>query len=284
MNRGRTTRSGREHGEHGAHAVALVAVAAVALGAACVTAPSRPTLLDLPPGAPLTAPLSLEDADPDEGVVDVRLVEVRPALIELPPGAALVVRIPRDEATTPRTFVLDDDSQSSVTASSDADSVWLLAPQGSRALGIRASDAPTRLEALVVARSGAEATERVLFLDDTTDGIERLHGLGNVVRVNGQRRPTLTVGRGAKERWHFANTSAARTFVLVLPGHLFAVVDGQAIGEIVLAPGAVASADVELGNEADAFDLVTLDAAGDVSGEAWPLIHVVTKAPIKEDS
>lgn len=256
-------------------------VTAAILSISCATAASRPTLLELPPGPPLKETTPLADGDPDERVVDVR-IEGSPAVISLRPADALVVRVPPTPA--PRALTFDNDVAGSVTTSSQAESTWLLAPQRARAYAIRATAEPARIEALVVVQAG-DRRERILFLDDATDGIERRDGLGNVVLVNGQRRPTLAVARGAKERWHFANTSVARTFVLVLPGHVFSVVDGQPAGEIVLAPGAIASADVELGGEAaPSFDLVTLDGAMDASGEAWPLIHVVTTAPIKEDS
>lgn len=244
----------------------------------CVTVPSRPALLDLPVGPALVALSSLVDVDPDPSVVDVRLEGRRPAVIAVGPAQALVLRIP---AAPARTLVIDDASESSVTTSPQEESVWLLALQPSRAYAIRAKEQPARLDALVVVQDELRQ-ERVLLLDDVADGIERKEGLGNVVTVNGQRRPTLAVARGAKERWHFANTAVARTFVLVLPGHVFAGVDG-AVAEVVLAPGACASVDVELGNEsAAAFDLVTLD--GDLaSGEAWPLIHVLTTA-VREKS
>lgn len=261
-----------------AHAALLTAAV---LSVSCATAASRPTLLDLPPGPPLTETSPLVDGDPDERVVDVR-IEATPAVISLLPADALVVRVP--PAPTPRTLTLDGDVADSVTTSTHAESTWLLAPQRARAYAIRATAEPTRIEALVVVQAG-DRRERILLLDDTTDGVKRQDGLGNVVLVNGQRRPTLAVARGAKERWHFANTSVARTFVLALPGHVFSVVDGEPAGEMTLGPGAIASVDVELGSDAAAsFDLVTLDGAVGASGEAWPLIHVVTTAPLKEDS
>lgn len=241
----------------------------------CVTTHSRPTLLDLPAGPPLVEPVALVDDDPDASVVDVRLAGPQ-QVIMLGAADALVIRIP--PTSSPQTLVVDE-LQASITTSPAAESVWLLGPQRSGVYAIRRGGELGRLDAVVVVQA-RERRERVLLLNDTTAGIERIEGLGNVVTVNGQRRPTLSVVPGAKERWHFANTSVARSFVLILPGHVFAVVGGSAVGEIALVPGAVVSADVELGNEAiAAFDLVTLDGSP-VSGEAWPLIHVVTNAAV----
>ena len=66
---------------------------------------------------------------------------------------------------------------------------------------------------------------------------------GEVLLVNGQVMPTLTIRSGEVQRWRIVNASAARVFRLALPGHTFLHVgtDGGlferpvAVSEIVLA-------------------------------------------------
>jgi len=82
----------------------------------------------------------------------------------------------------------------------------------------------------------ASLPERVLILSDNrfmADGsidfgdamqgrIDRENGReGNVLFVNGQVMPTLTIRSGEVQRWRVINASAARVFRLAIPGHTF---------------------------------------------------------------
>lgn len=265
----------------GVLACALLVNAAVASGCATM-GPSRPAIADVPPGAPLVDPPRLVDTDADERTVDVRLNAPAPAVVEANAGDAVVVRVPPGTLR----FTVDDAKRSTIESAPSEESVLLLDVPQPRAYVVRTATEPARVAAVIVAKSAEPShKERVLFLDDDVEGIERQGGLGNVLRVNGQRRPTLTTSTGTRERWHLVNTSQARSFTVLLPGHVFVSLDGKHMGEVELPPGAVATVDVELGTaELIAFDLVTLDGERDLA-EAFPLVHVVvTSSNSKEGS
>jgi bilirubin oxidase len=64
---------------------------------------------------------------------------------------------------------------------------------------------------------------------------------GNVLFVNGQVAPTITIGRGAVQRWRIVNASAARVYRLALPGRSLIKVgtDGGLFGAPVEVPEVV---------------------------------------------
>ena len=77
-------------------------------------------------------------------------------------------------------------------------------------------------------------------------GIDAENGReGNVLFVNGQVMPTLTLRSGEVQRWRVINASAARVFRLALPGHTFIHVGSDGglferpveVAEILLANG-----------------------------------------------
>lgn len=99
--------------------------------------------------------------------------------------------------------------------------------------------------------------DRIFILDDVklesdgrlAEGADlldvRFGRRGNVVVVNGRRRPTLHVAPGARERWRFVNAANGRFFRLRLPGRTFRVIawDSGLIDEpyeaetVLIAPG-----------------------------------------------
>ncbi len=255
----------------------LVLLATGALLAACATAPTRPTLLEVPAGAPLVELSTLPDADIEDGVVDVTLLVASaaslPVLARAQVGNAVVVR------GLTGGFQQVGDERAAVDGG-----VALFNPQRPGAFAIR-SGVGARVDAILLV---AEATkqERVLVLDDRAQGIERLNGLGNQLVVNGQPRPTLRVTPGSMERWHVFNVAERRSFLIALPGHLLRRPDGKEAGELWLAPGESASVDVALGLPAGtSVDVTTIDADGAATtadaAEAWPLLRVLYVAQEK---
>jgi FtsP/CotA-like multicopper oxidase with cupredoxin domain len=101
------------------------------------------------------------------------------------------------------------------------------------------------------------AADRAFVIDDVklestgklshrTDNLDLMLGRqGNVVLVNGQQRPSMSVAAGTRERWRFANAANGRYFNLELPGHVFTVIgwDGGPIATpyetptLLIAPG-----------------------------------------------
>jgi FtsP/CotA-like multicopper oxidase with cupredoxin domain len=47
---------------------------------------------------------------------------------------------------------------------------------------------------------------------------------GNVLLMNGQPRPKITIPSGSRERWRFVNSANGRYFNLRLAGHSFTVI------------------------------------------------------------
>ncbi|OGO56225.1 MAG: copper oxidase, partial [Chloroflexi bacterium RBG_16_72_14] len=115
---------------------------------------------------------------------------------------------------------------------------------------------------LVVEDAGAAAAvlapfaEQVLVLKDIslsgsepaphTSRMQYMHGLeGNIVMVNGQVNPRLTIVPGEVQRWRIVNACTARFFRLSLQGHVMHVVgtDGglldkpYPVTELLLSPG-----------------------------------------------
>lgn len=240
----------------------------------CATVPSRPVLIEAEPNGPLQE-LTLADADPDESVVDVTLGAPR-AVIKARAGDAIIVRFPGTHAGT---WTLDGDQGAIVDVTADG-YVWLLgAGEPGLRLIRRVDDRPGEFAAAVVVRERAASAgaSRVLVLDDRADGSERINGLGNVMLVNGQTRPTVSVGAGGVERWHLVNAASARTFTLLLPGHVFSVVDGSETGELALRPGERAVVDVRFaGPPGESVDLATLDGepSNGSPAEAYPILRV----------
>lgn len=239
----------------------------------CATVPSRPVLLEAEPNGPLQE-LTLADADPDESVVDVTLGAAPRAVIHARAGDAIVVRFPGSHAGT---WTLDDDP-AAIDVTADG-YVWLLAAgEPGVQLIRRVDDRPGQFAAAVVVggRAASTGASRLLVLEDRADGNERINGLGNVLLVNGQMRPTLAVGAGTVERWHVVNAASARTFTLLLPGHVFSVVGGSDTGELVLRPGERAVIDVRFaGPPGETVDLATLDGApSNAPAEAYPILRV----------
>jgi bilirubin oxidase len=118
------------------------------------------------------------------------------------------------------------------------------------AIIVRAADDP--LPASIPERLLILADNRFLpdgsldFPDARAPGgiVDRENGReGDVIFVNGSVLPTLTMRRGAVERWRIVNASPARVYRLALPGHTFLHVGSDGglfehpveVGEIVLA-------------------------------------------------
>jgi FtsP/CotA-like multicopper oxidase with cupredoxin domain len=124
----------------------------------------------------------------------------------------------------------------------------------------------------VVVRGGVEpevAADRVLVLDDVkveADGLlstrtvnldVMLGRQGNVLLVNGRKRPSLGVSPGSRERWRFVNAANGRYFRLALAGHDLRVIgyDGGLLVEpyvtetLLVAPGERYDVLVELEGE-----------------------------------
>jgi FtsP/CotA-like multicopper oxidase with cupredoxin domain len=112
----------------------------------------------------------------------------------------------------------------------------------------------------VVVRGGVEpevANDRIFVLDDVkveadgrlstrTAALDVMLGRqGNVLLVNGRKRPSLSVAPGSRERWRFVNAANGRYFNLSLPGHPLLVIgtDGGLLVEpyvtdtLLVAPG-----------------------------------------------
>jgi FtsP/CotA-like multicopper oxidase with cupredoxin domain len=125
----------------------------------------------------------------------------------------------------------------------------------------------------VIVRGGVEpevAADRVLVLDDVkveADGLlstrtvnldVMLGRQGNVLLVNGRKRPSLSVVPGSRERWRFVNTANGRYFRLSLAGHELLIIgyDGGLLVEpyatesLLVAPGERYDVLVELDGEA----------------------------------
>ncbi len=130
--------------------------------------------------------------------------------------------------------------------------------------------------AIVVEDRAAEIPadrERVLVVSDISlvggavaspSRIERMAGReGDLVLVNGQRRPVLTTREGARERWRVVNACSSRYLRLRLPGHEMRLLgidsgrfaDPELVSTVTLAPGNRADLLVDPG--ADATELVT---------------------------
>ena len=115
------------------------------------------------------------------------------------------------------------------------------------------------------------AADRAFVLDDVkleangklsqrTENLDLMLGRqGNVVLINGEQHPTMTVAAGTRERWRFVNAANGRYFNLELPGHMFRVIgwDGGLLetpyetATLLIAPGERYDVLVELG-DADA--------------------------------
>jgi FtsP/CotA-like multicopper oxidase with cupredoxin domain len=71
-------------------------------------------------------------------------------------------------------------------------------------------------------RFKADGTLNVPKAHTTLSGFDLITGReGNVILVNGQLQPTVSIRSGEVQRWRVVNTSAARVFRLSLPGHTF---------------------------------------------------------------
>jgi FtsP/CotA-like multicopper oxidase with cupredoxin domain len=109
-------------------------------------------------------------------------------------------------------------------------------------------------------RGGVEpevAADRIFIVDDVkleatgklttqTDALDLMLGrLGNVLLINGGRKPTVAVRAGTRERWRFVNAANGRYFNLSLDGRPFLVIgwDGGVIAtpyttdKLLIAPG-----------------------------------------------
>ena len=253
----------------------LLAPSLVMLCAACATAPTRPTLRDLPPGPPLRDLLGT-DVDPDSTVVDVTVAAATTTVVRAAVGDAVVVR-----GLDPVGTSLHVGGETVIVT----DGVALLAPTTPGAYVMEMAGGMPRAILLVVAPEGLSGRDRVMLLDDRADG-ERVRGLGDILLVNAQPRPTLRVDPGSTESWHLFNVATHRVFTLALPGHLL-VVDGRPSAEVSLAPGQRASLQVTFAHPAGSVvDLTTLDGDPDTQGdgvEAWPILRVsyVEKEPQK---
>ena len=152
------------------------------------------------------------------------------------------------------------------------------------------------LYAPIVVRGGVApdvAADRVFVLDDvkleasgqlstTTDGLDIMLGRqGNVVLVNGRRRPAIAAAAGSRERWRFVDTANGRYFRLALAGHPFRVIgwDGGPLrapyltDSLLIAPGERYDVLVELdGDEGETLVLQNLyyDRGHDIP-DAGPL-------------
>ena len=113
------------------------------------------------------------------------------------------------------------------------------------------------------------AADRVFVLDDVkveadgslstqTVALDVMLGRqGNVLLVNGRKRPTLTVAAGSRERWRFVNAANGRYFRLALAGHTLRVighdggpvVDPYVLETLLVAPGERYDVLVELAGE-----------------------------------
>jgi FtsP/CotA-like multicopper oxidase with cupredoxin domain len=113
------------------------------------------------------------------------------------------------------------------------------------------------------------AADRAFVLDDVkleatgklsarTDNLDLMLGRqGNVVLINGQQHPAVTVAAGTRERWRFVNAANGRYFNLDLPGHTFRVIgwDGGLLETpyetrtLLIAPGERYDVLVELGTD-----------------------------------
>ncbi len=122
------------------------------------------------------------------------------------------------------------------------------------------------------------ATDRYLVLDDVklqadgslstaTDDLDRMLGRqGNVLLVNGQRVPFLSVAPGARERWRFVNAANGRYFNLVVPGLRLLVIgtDGGLLPEpfeterLLIAPGERYEVLITFPRTAGTFELQTV--------------------------
>ncbi|MBX7078425.1 MAG: multicopper oxidase family protein [Nannocystaceae bacterium] len=173
-------------------------------------------------------------------------------------------------------------------------------------------DAATQIErglygALVVEDDVASAedfeADRVFVLDDvkleadgtlssTTDALDLMLGRqGNVLLVDGVRRPTLQAGAGTRERWRFVNAANGRYFRLRLQGArwLELASDGgplpaaRELDTVLLVPGERRELAVELPAAPDtALLLETLhtDRGHDVPDPGpLPLMDVVLQDP-----
>lgn len=105
-------------------------------------------------------------------------------------------------------------------------------------------------------------------LSTQTDPLDVMLGRqGNVLLVNGQQRPTITVRPGGRERWRFVNAANGRYFNLRLPGQSLLVIgwDGGLLAQpyptdtVLIAPGERYEVLVELkGSAGDQLALETI--------------------------
>jgi FtsP/CotA-like multicopper oxidase with cupredoxin domain len=113
------------------------------------------------------------------------------------------------------------------------------------------------------------AADRAFVLDDVkleatgklstrTDNLDLMLGRqGNVVLINGEQHPSMTVAAGSRERWRFVNAANGRYFNLDLPGHMFRVIgwDGGLLETpyeaqtLLIAPGERYDVLVEIGDD-----------------------------------
>lgn len=72
-------------------------------------------------------------------------------------------------------------------------------------------------------------------LDDDTNALDLMLGRqGNVILVDGRRRPEIVVAAGSRERWRFVNAANGRYFALQLPGATLRVIGSD--GGLLPAP------------------------------------------------
>jgi len=158
------------------------------------------------------------------------------------------------------------------------------------------------------------AADRVLVLDDVklradgsldedTNALDLMLGRqGNVLLVDGRRRPTLVATPGSRERWRFVNAANGRYFALRLPGATLRVIgsDGGLLpvpretDTVLVAPGERYDVLVDLPTTAGLLALQTVHydrghdipdpgpqtiAELDVRGEAEPTPDLPTTWP-----
>ena len=112
---------------------------------------------------------------------------------------------------------------------------------------------------LVLSDIALEADGR-LAPADSGGGLGTLFGReGNVILVNGRQFPTIHARSGLRQRWRIINTSQARYFQLVLPGHEFTRIGGD--GGFAAEPEVVSKLVIVPAGRADV--LVTPRGSGD---------------------
>jgi FtsP/CotA-like multicopper oxidase with cupredoxin domain len=102
---------------------------------------------------------------------------------------------------------------------------------------------------------------------DVSGDVATLFGReGDVLLVNGRRRPTLRARSGLRQRWRIVNAAKSRYFLLTLPGHGFERIGGDT--GLLAAPEATSTLLLMPGSRADVV-VRPVGAAGDVTTLTW---------------